>query len=823
MQPLQHPHPPPSYSSRPSRSLNSVPWRCRGVSSAAGGYGRRHPDGCGSRSKFPWRAQLVSGVGVAAALAAGGSESPVRSRRSDRPRLLRRLLSRWFGKATTADVSGKGKDLVEENVSAGLPGHEVPDGCVRVENRTDAEIVVLAYTKGELVYLTGEQELVLAPKSQADVRASGSIKVRMAVRRRNDARLFQMKHGDTLTLLTGTDLPGVEDLPEDAAVHVLQDLACVARSASWEVLPGPLFWKLPVNTKDVEFKVGDVLRDPLSSVKLKVVRDEGADWRRYPMARVRVVEGGISRGKLLNKGAMYIAKIVPNQRVLQEIADTHKKLSGLFGPPPQIARCEASFHADSGAWLLLFEDFGESFARMISESSDTLRPEDVDGCAEDLLAALAAMHGALSPESVWLRRDGLGRLRLKLAHLGASEQPSDPLPPKGLGQQLGWQSFLAPELQTSTKRLEAVAQAAAKQTASAVIKIESSQGLGPLKSLELLPPVKPKGGSGAASEQQQQQQQQQQQCQEKRLELLREFPVFAEMSSEELAELAEEFRGPYYVPPGQEIFRSGDVGDFLYFVLEGTVVTRRGSQEIRRYYRGGFVGEASLLGKRPTLRIFTAVALRGGSGCAVLRMGHKSFSRDLKANGPLTGLVAPTRWRYLADADLRLAEPKSADVFAAGALWCQLVAGTKTKSFPVSRIRKMETIEGLRGAVSTRDLGNFYFLLEERRVVTLIELLIRRTSATEALLCLQAVEDPGPAVGQKAPVGHHLVVEGEGEQEAGEVERNKFFWEDMEQAFKSTWKLSETAVVASDALAISTRARANAVQQAVTRPAAHFA
>jgi len=79
---------------------------------------------------------------------------------------------------------------------------------------------------------------------------------------------------------------------------------------------------------------------------------------------------------------------------------------------------------------------------------------------------------------------------------------------------------------------------------------------------------------------------------------------------------------------------------------------------------------------------------------------------------------------------------------------------------------------------------------------------------------LKAVEDPGSAVGQKAPVGHHLVVEGEGEQEAGEVERNKFFWEDMEQAFKSTWKLSETAAVASDALAISTRARANAVQQA---------
>ena len=46
----------------------------------------------------------------------------------------------------------------------------------------------------------------------------------------------------------------------------------------------------------------------------------------------------------------------------------------------------------------------------------------------------------------------------------------------------------------------------------------------------------------------------------------------------------------------------------------------------------------------------------------------------------MTSLVGPVRWRYLDQPQLEL-EPEEVDVFAAGALWCQLAAGSKIMSF----------------------------------------------------------------------------------------------------------------------------------------------
>ena len=97
------------------------------------------------------------------------------------------------------------------------------------------------------------------------------------------------------------------------------------------------------------------------------------------------------------------------------------------------------------------------------------------------------------------------------------------------------------------------------------------------------------------------------------------FPIFAELESSDLRRLAREFQGPFFVPPGSSLFDVGEIGDFLYFVLAGEVVSRRGKKELRRYRRGGFIGETALLGPAPTRRIFSASAARGGAGCAVLR------------------------------------------------------------------------------------------------------------------------------------------------------------------------------------------------------------
>jgi hypothetical protein len=45
----------------------------------------------------------------------------------------------------------------------------------------------------------------------------------------------------------------------------------------------------------------------------------------------------------------------------------------------------------------------------------------------------------------------------------------------------------------------------------------------------------------------------------------------------------------------------------------------QGKKELRRYRRGGFLGEAALFGTKATRRIFSASVARGGGGCALLR------------------------------------------------------------------------------------------------------------------------------------------------------------------------------------------------------------
>ena len=61
--------------------------------------------------------------------------------------------------------------------------------------------------------------------------------------------------------------------------------------SSWEILAGPLFWRLPRNIEDVEFQVFSVLQSE-GRVSFKVVRKEGRDWRGHPLARMRVIRAG---------------------------------------------------------------------------------------------------------------------------------------------------------------------------------------------------------------------------------------------------------------------------------------------------------------------------------------------------------------------------------------------------------------------------------------------------------------------------------------------------------------------------------------------------
>ncbi|CAK0805101.1 unnamed protein product [Prorocentrum cordatum] len=652
---------------------------------------------------------------------------------------------------------------------------------------------------------------------------------RVAFRRAGDARMFVLPAGMVLTLGSEAAAPHDGDEPGSALSVDVGDVHCSARleapgaergsgCASWPLLPGPLLWRLPRNGSDTELTVGSVLRMRQGDITLKVVSSRGTDWRGCPMARVRVVEGGLQAGKYFTGGSMYLAKIVPSKRAAKEAAAAHKRVGGgLLGSVRQLVRLEGFWQVETGAWLVIMEDFGET-AREFFGRGRLLSAEDADRCAADLLAGVAAMHQhslyhlALSPISVHLGRDGLGRLRLKLANLGVAECPSQPLPRNYTPPQ----GFLAPEL-AAPRRLRAVAEASVeglgpggkKEAPGELARLtamlaEMSAQLGPLESLPLLPSLRPRGrgpqsdaaGPAAGAEEAERL------ARRERLQLLREFEMFLELPRASLDRLAREFEGPFQVPAGRVLFRTGD---YLYFVLAGAIVTWRGrGRELSRYRRGDFLGEAALLGSTPSRRIFTASTRRGEGGCAVLRMRH---SRVLPES-PLVALVAPARWRFLSDTRVPLGEPRAADVFAAGALWVELVS---TRGGSSLRVRRAASVEELRTLVSSFDIGNFYFTVQERRIVALITLLLRRASPGEALRCLEEAGGSGGGATEAGRPGHshRERPEGPGERPpgGGPLAAAASAWDALQGNLRSAFELTPASEAASDAVLLGARAR----------------
>ncbi|CAE7239067.1 unnamed protein product [Symbiodinium natans] len=671
----------------------------------------------------------------------------------------------------------------------GLPA--INPNCVRICNHTETRLVVLAFTRENLVYAVGGEILTLAPNSHVDI-LSRSTRSKIAVRRKDAAHMIVLRRGSSLTLQPMHERTEAYNYKETQIADVL---ATWESGSSWEILAGPLFWRLPRNVEDVEFEVFSVLQSE-GRVSFKVVRKEGRDWRGHPLARMRVIRAGFLGTKFLHKGTMYMGKIVSEQHAA-EISQAHQRISGTFGPPESIVRFEGSLKTDTGAHLVLFEDFGESLARLIGKSSDYLNADDVDQCAQDLLAAISALHAqglhhlALSPESVWLRRDGMGRMRLKLADLGVCEHPSKPWP-TGRSRQLGWRTYMAPELQESKSTAEAVvARALAKRTKPKAAKIPESQVLGQIKALDILPSLRRHAPTGNR----------QGVAKEEIMALLKEFPIFAELSSFDLHQLAREFQGPFFIPPGASLFEVGELGDFLYLILAGEIVCRRGKKELRRYRRGGFVGETALLGPSPTKRIFAARVARGGPGCAVLRMHHTFFRKDLKTGGPLNSIVGPVRWRYLEKPGESM-EPADADVFSAGLLWCQMAASSRVLT--MYRIKRARTVEALLDAVAAREIGSFYFLLQDWRNVALIQLIIRRASAYEALFCLEERDK--------------IVAESTSKEVYDETQQSVFGLigrtvSDFQKGARSIFELTQDSMAASVAVQMSNRARATVLDQ----------
>ncbi len=89
-----------------------------------------------------------------------------------------------------------------------------------------------------------------------------------------------------------------------------------------------------------------------------------------------------------------------------------------------------------------------------------------------------------------------------------------------------------------------------------------------------------------------------------------------------LADLVEEFEGkaPLYAPAHKVIITEGEVGAYMYLVLEGRVAVSLKGRVVEKIGPGGVVGEMALVDQEP--RIGTATA---ETDCSLLSINRKDF------------------------------------------------------------------------------------------------------------------------------------------------------------------------------------------------------
>lgn len=359
---------------------------------------------------------------------------------------------------------------------------QLQENQARIANQTLVAHSLMCFSRQDEVYAIPTRILRVPAQGYLDLQvAPNGIKV--AFRRRRHVRIFVVEPCCTLTLQGGYSAPAAKRPEHTLEVRVGDVVGMLRRSGpdghhagpmwlqphSWRVSSGPLMWVLPDSTLGTTLNVGTILRARGTKVTLKVVRDQGKDWRGYPVARARVIEGGWCESHLFMSSEMYVCKVVEDksERVVEETAAAYKRLGSVFGFPSQIVAFKGCMYTQAGICVMLFEDYGEFLSTFLADERQALSAEDVDSCATDLVTAVATMHEVglhhlvLSPSHVRVKRDGLGRLRLKVSNLGSAEQPSQPLP-LGFEPARALKLFLAPELQ-APGRLAAEAKVAAMQ------------------------------------------------------------------------------------------------------------------------------------------------------------------------------------------------------------------------------------------------------------------------------------------------------------------------------------------------------------------------
>jgi CRP-like cAMP-binding protein len=113
-----------------------------------------------------------------------------------------------------------------------------------------------------------------------------------------------------------------------------------------------------------------------------------------------------------------------------------------------------------------------------------------------------------------------------------------------------------------------------------------------------------------------------------RILLLREVPIFADLSPEDLKQVAE-IAQEQWIPDGTIICRDGEQGDSMYIIVAGQVQILKGAEGNEKILavrgQGDFVGEMAIIESGPrvaTLRAqgdVRALVIEGGAFNAILR------------------------------------------------------------------------------------------------------------------------------------------------------------------------------------------------------------
>ncbi len=121
-------------------------------------------------------------------------------------------------------------------------------------------------------------------------------------------------------------------------------------------------------------------------------------------------------------------------------------------------------------------------------------------------------------------------------------------------------------------------------------------------------------------------------------ELVRRFPLFAEMSEESRAQLAGALRARY-VQPGATLMRKWDTPREVCFIASGAVEVETAGHK-HKLGRGEMFGQLSLLSRQTRSTKITAI-----SHCALLVLDEPSFRRLLKRSETIRNAVAESAQR----------------------------------------------------------------------------------------------------------------------------------------------------------------------------------